>query len=62
MLVLLSVLLGIASLWLARVELETALEAAALAAVKEWGDQGGGETFVPRQVGGFPLSAMRLLS
>lgn len=51
LLVMLSVLLGIANLWLARVELETALEAAALAAVKEWGDQGGGETFVPRQVG-----------
>jgi hypothetical protein len=51
LLVLLSALLGIANLWLARVELETALEAAALAAVKEWGDQGGGETFIPRQVG-----------
>jgi hypothetical protein len=51
LLVLMSVLLGIANLWLARVELETALESAALAAVKEWGDQGGGETFVARQVG-----------
>jgi Flp pilus assembly protein TadG len=51
LLVLLSVLLNVANLWLARVELETALEAAALAAVKEWGDSGGGETFPSRQVG-----------
>ncbi len=51
LLVLLSALLGIANLWLARVELETAVEAAALAAVKEWGDSGGGDTLIPRQVG-----------
>ena len=51
LLVLFSALLGIANLWLARVELENAMEAAALAAVKEWGDRGGGETFVPRCVG-----------
>jgi hypothetical protein len=44
-------LLAVANLWLARVELETGLEAAALAAVKDWGDQGGGDTLVPREVG-----------
>jgi Flp pilus assembly protein TadG len=44
-------LVGVANLWLARVELEHAMEAAALAAVKEWGDAGGGDTFDPRQVG-----------
>ncbi len=38
-------------LWLSRVELENALEAAALAAVKEWGDANGGSTWVPRQIG-----------
>ncbi len=41
----------IANLWLARVEVENALEAAALAAVKQWGDAGGGPTSVPREVG-----------
>ncbi|MEX2175225.1 MAG: pilus assembly protein TadG-related protein [Pirellulaceae bacterium] len=51
LLVLFSALLGIANLWLARVELENALEAAALAAIKEWGDQRGGDTSQPRQVG-----------
>src|SRR3954447_6677224 len=45
------VLFGVANLWLARIEVENALEAAALAAVKQWGDAGGGDTFVPRQVG-----------
>ncbi len=44
-------LLAVANLWLARVELENGLEAAALAAVKEWGDQGGGDTLIPREVG-----------
>ncbi len=40
------------NLWLARVELETALESAALATVKEWGDTGGGSgTLTSRQVG-----------
>ncbi|MGB9688520.1 TadE family protein [Thermogutta sp.] len=38
-------------LWLARVELENALEAAARAAVKAWGDAGGGSTYIPRQIG-----------
>ncbi len=41
----------IAHLWSARVELENALEGAALAAVKEWGDAGGGSTLIPRHVG-----------
>ena len=50
-LILLAVVLNIANLWLARVELENAMEAAALAAVKEWGDAGGGSTVTPREVG-----------
>ena len=42
----------IGNLWLARVELENALESAALAAVKEWADDAGASgTTVPRQVG-----------
>ena len=41
----------IGNIWLARVELENALEAAALAAVQEWGSSGGGNTLVPRNVG-----------
>ena len=44
-------LVGVANLWLARVELENAMEAAALAAVKHWGEAGGGDTLTPRQVG-----------
>lgn len=42
---LVTVLVGVAEmnrLWQARVQLENAMEAAALAAVKEWGDRGGG--------------------
>jgi len=50
-LVLICGVVHIANLWTARVELENALEAAALAAVKEWGDAGGGSTQVPRQIG-----------
>ncbi len=42
---------NVAQLWLARVELENALEAAALAAVKEWGDANGGSTWDPRHIG-----------
>jgi len=49
--VLIAFMVNIANLWLARVELENALEASALAAVKEWGDAGGGATAVPRNVG-----------
>ena len=41
----------IGQIWVARVELENAMEAASLAAVKEWGDSGGGSTWKPRQVG-----------
>lgn len=44
-------LINVANMWLARVELENALEAAALAAVKEWGDAGGGSTLIPREIG-----------
>src|SRR5262249_5101137 len=51
LLALLVTLVGVSNLWLARVELENACEAAAIAAVKQWGDVGGGETLVPRQVG-----------
>ena len=51
-LLLLGFVIEIGNLWLARAELENALESAALAAVKEWGDAGGvGGTLVPRQVG-----------
>ncbi len=41
----------LAHLWLSRIELENALGSAALAAVKEWGDAGGGSTECPRNVG-----------
>ena len=42
----------IGNLWLARVELENALESAALAAVKEWhADAGASDTTIPRQIG-----------
>jgi Putative Flp pilus-assembly TadE/G-like len=51
LLALFCVLVGIANLWLARVELENGLEASALAAVKHWGDAGGGDTLIPRMVG-----------
>ena len=51
LLALFSFLVGVGNLWLARVELENSLEASALAAVKQWGDAGGGPTLVPRQIG-----------
>jgi hypothetical protein len=51
LLTLFCVLIGVANLWLARVELENALEAAALTAVKEWGTAGGGDTSDPRDAG-----------
>jgi len=51
LLALLCMVVDIANLWLARIELKTALEAAALAAVKEWGDGGGGDTEDARTVG-----------
>ncbi len=51
LLVLFCFVINIAQQWLARVELENALETAALAAVKEWGDANGGDTLIPREVG-----------
>jgi hypothetical protein len=51
LLALICFVIEIGNIWLARVELENGLEAAALSAVKEWGDQGGGDTLVPRNVG-----------
>jgi hypothetical protein len=52
LLTLFCVLVGVANLWLARIELENALEAAALAAVKEWGDAGPlADTIEPREAG-----------
>jgi Flp pilus assembly protein TadG len=45
------VLVGVANLWLSRVELENAMEAAALAAVKEWGADPGAGTLPARSVG-----------
>lgn len=49
---LLCFVIEIGNIWLARVELENSLEAAALAAVKEWGDAGGGSgTETARLVG-----------
>lgn len=57
---LLCVVAEIGNLWLARVELTNSLEAAALGAVKQWGDAGGGSTLVPRQVGNAYASANTL--
>lgn len=48
---LLCVVAEVGNLWLARTELTNAMEASALAAVKEWGDNGGGDTWGPRNVG-----------
>lgn len=50
-LIMLGVVLEIGNLWMARTQLQNALEAAALAAVKTWGDANGGDTTTPRQVG-----------
>lgn len=49
--ILLCVVIDVGRLWLARVELEDALEAAALASVQDWGESGGGETLPSRQRG-----------
>ncbi len=49
--ILLCMVIDIGRLWLARVELEEALEAAALASANDWGENGGGETFAARQRG-----------
>ncbi len=43
LLLLLILLIEVGNIWRARVELETAMEAAALAAVKEWGDSAGAD-------------------
>ena len=51
LLTLFCVLVGVANLWLARIELENSLESAALAAVKHWGEVGGGPTLTARNVG-----------
>lgn len=51
LLLLVGFVLEIGNLWLARVQLENALESAALAAVKEWADAGGGDTQTARLVG-----------
>ncbi len=51
LLTLLCVMLEVANLYLARTELDDALEAAAQAAVKDWGDNGGGDTLQSRIVG-----------
>ncbi len=51
LLILLFITVEVGNMWLARVELENGLEAAALAAVKEWGDANGGDTYIPREVG-----------
>ena len=50
-LTLLGVVTEVANLYLARIEMTNAMESAALAAVKHWGDAGGGDTLIPRQVG-----------
>jgi hypothetical protein len=44
-------LLGVANLWLSRVELENAMEAAALAAVKQWAEDPNAGTSAARQAG-----------
>ncbi|WP_166823259.1 pilus assembly protein TadG-related protein [Thalassoroseus pseudoceratinae] len=49
--IMLCLVIDIGRLWLARVELEEALEAAALASVKEWGQNGGNETEDARERG-----------
>jgi hypothetical protein len=47
----LAMVVDLGYLWLSRVELENSLESAALAAVKSWGDAGGGDTLPHRNVG-----------
>ncbi|MEW4487192.1 pilus assembly protein TadG-related protein [Thalassoglobus sp. JC818] len=50
-LIALAVVLEVGNLWAARIQLKNALESAAMAAVKTWGDAGAGDTAFPRQVG-----------
>lgn len=45
------VVVEIGNLWMARIQLKNALESAALAAVKTWGDARGGDTTLARTVG-----------
>lgn len=49
--ILLCVVLEVGNLWLARQELEDSMEAAALAAVKQWADPPVVDTMTPREVG-----------
>ncbi len=51
LLVLFCITLDLANIWIARVELRNALDAASQAAVKHWGDDGTNSTDVPRKVG-----------
>jgi len=51
LLILLCLVVEAGNLWLARMELKHAMESAALAAVKEWGEAEGGDTSAARQVG-----------
>lgn len=50
LLIILCVVLEIGNLWMGRVALKNALEAAALSGVKSWGDAGGGNTTPHRSV------------
>ena len=51
LLTILYVVVQVAQLWLAREKLENAIEAAALAAAKQWGDTGGGTANVRDSAG-----------
>jgi hypothetical protein len=51
LLLLFCVVVDCGHLWLARVELETALEGGALAAAQQWGEEEGGDTFIARELG-----------
>ncbi len=50
MVILTVIVVEVGNLWLARMELENALEAAVLAGAEEWGSTAGGDTLVSRQV------------
>jgi Flp pilus assembly protein TadG len=51
LMLLLILVIEIGNIWLARVELENAMEAAALAAAKEWGDSDGVANLLARNTG-----------
>ena len=57
-LTILVIVLEVGNLWMARVQLKNALEAGALAAVKSWGEAGGGDTMTARTVGNEFASAV----